>query len=147
MERTARGAHPWVVTYTSDTLRRSHRSLRELASCLCAEATTIHAASHAERERRMAELLRRIRRDALPHLDHDEQALYSYIHSRDRLAIESMKFDREAIGRWVDRLARDSLENGELACTLCGLAALLTVYVDKEERLFLPMLEAVPWSA
>jgi iron-sulfur cluster repair protein YtfE (RIC family) len=137
------------VTYHSDTLRRSHRSLREVASCLCAEATTIHAASHAEREERIAELLRRIRRDVLPHLDHDEQALYSHIHARagDSLAIESMKFDREAIGRWVDRLARESLENGELGCILCGLAALLTVYIDKEERLFLPMLEAVPWSA
>jgi hypothetical protein len=137
------------VTYHSDTLRRSHHSLREVASCLCAEAATIQSAPHAERERRMAELLHRIRRDVLTHLEHDERALHSHIHTRagGSLAIESMKFDREAIGRWIDRLARESLENGDLACTLCGLAALLTVYVEKEERLFLPMLEAVPWSA
>jgi hypothetical protein len=117
------------VTFELDTLRRRLGSLRAASGRLSAIAAELARIPPAVREERLAEALRLLAVDVLPRLE-------QVIDSR-------LEVDRRAIGEWADRLVASSSDDvDELQRLLYGLAALVEVAVETEERLLVPQLES-----
>jgi|SRR5579885_1783801 len=124
------------------------RNLREQSAAFVAEPSADNG----------ARLLTLLREDLLPHAEGEERALYPLIDrilrtARNGRATETMSVDHEFITEYVDWIGaalhslpessgmqRDLLLS-QLRRYLVQLEAVLNLHLEKEERIFLPMIE------
>ena len=103
-----------------------------------------------EREALVGRVLDFLRNTLLPHAEWEEQVLYTAVGELlgDAKATATMSRDHVAIGRMVEALAETDLEDiARLQELLYGLHALITVHFEKEEEIYLPLLDARPDAA
>ena len=100
-----------------------------------------------EREVVVGRVLDFLRDMLLPHAEWEEQVLYTAVGELlgDPQATATMSRDHVAIGRMIEALAdTDSNDIGRLQELLYGLHALITVHFEKEEEIYLPLLDTRP---
>ena len=103
-----------------------------------------------EREALVGRVLDFLRNTLLPHAEWEEQVLYTAVGELlgDAKATATMSRDHVAIGRMVEALAETDREDiARLQELLYGLHALITVHFEKEEEIYLPLLDARPDAA
>lgn len=101
----------------------------------------------AERAALVESLLEFLRGTLLPHAEWEEQVLYRAVGELlgDARATAAMTRDHVAIGRMIEALGEtDTTDIARLQELLYGLHALITVHFEKEEEIYLPLLDARP---
>lgn len=100
-----------------------------------------------ERRTVVRRVLEFLRRTLVPHAEWEEQVLYTAVGELlgGPEATATMSLDHVAIGRMIDALAEtDPGDVARLQELLYGLHALITVHFEKEEEIYLPLLDGHP---
>ena len=100
-----------------------------------------------ERAALVGRVLEFLRGTLLPHAEWEEQVLYTAVGELlgDARATAAMTRDHVAIGRMIESLGEtDTADIARLQELLYGLHALITVHFEKEEEVYLPLLDARP---
>jgi iron-sulfur cluster repair protein YtfE (RIC family) len=100
-----------------------------------------------ERAAQVGRVLEFLRGTLLPHAEWEEQVLYTAVGELlgDARATAAMTRDHVAIGRMIEALGEtDTADIARLQELLYGLHALITVHFEKEEEIYLPLLDARP---
>jgi iron-sulfur cluster repair protein YtfE (RIC family) len=100
-----------------------------------------------ERRELVGRVLDFLRGTLVPHAEWEEQVLYTAVGELlgDAQATATMTRDHVAIGRMIEALAETDLDDiARLQELLYGLHALITVHFEKEEEVYLPLLDARP---
>ena len=100
-----------------------------------------------ERAAQVGSVLEFLRGTLLPHAEWEEQVLYTAVGELlgDARATAAMTRDHVAIGRMIEALGEtDTSDIARLQELLYGLHALITVHFEKEEEIYLPLLDARP---
>src|SRR5579864_2867776 len=138
------------MSKVSDAFRYHHRQLAEELAQHTAALTG--GASQGDPE----PLVRFLRRELLPHATGEERSLYPVVEpllKAHGMATATMRMDHRAIERYIQALeraaadARDTREAGraqarrDLARLAWQLQAVFEVHLEKEEQIYLPLLE------
>ncbi len=131
----------------TEAFREEHRKLLVHVEQIRLAASEITELSVQERETLVARVLDFLRNTLVPHAEWEEQVLYTAVGELlgDAKATATMSRDHVAIGRMLDALAETDRENvARLQELLYSLHALITVHFEKEEDIYLPLLDARP---
>ena len=131
----------------TEAFRAEHRHLIAHVDNIRVAASEIPDLAPEEREAVVGRILAFLRGDLVPHAEWEEQVLYAAVGDLigARAATATMSRDHVAIGRMVDALAEaDSHDVPRMQELLYGLHALIRVHFEKEEEVFLPLLDARP---
>ena len=131
----------------TEAFREEHRHLLVHVDYMRAAAGEVADVSVEEREALVARILDFLRSTLVPHAEWEEQVLYTAIGELlgEPAATATMSRDHVAIGRMIDALAEaDPANTSRLQELLYGLHALIIVHFEKEEEVYLPLLDAHP---
>ena len=131
----------------TEAFREEHRHLLVHVDQIRVAAGEVSDLAVEEREAVVGRVLDFLRNMLLPHAEWEEQVLYTAVGELlgDAKATAIMSRDHVAIGRMVEALAETDLEDiARLQELLYGLHALITVHFEKEEEIYLPLLDARP---
>jgi iron-sulfur cluster repair protein YtfE (RIC family) len=131
----------------TEGFHEEHRHLLAHVDQIRAAAGEVSDLAVEEREAVVGRVLMFLRNMLLPHAEWEEQVLYTAVGELlgDPQATATMSRDHVAIGRMIEALAEtDSSDIGRLQELLYGLHALITVHFEKEEEIYLPLLDARP---
>jgi hemerythrin-like domain-containing protein len=132
-----------VATETAP-VRTEHERLLGHAEHLRVAALELPALSNEERRELLDRILDFLRRPLQAHYESEEHGLYPHVAGLlgDPQATAPMVYDHLAIRRLTDELGDASIHDvPRLQELLYGLHALITVHFQKEEGLYLPLLE------
>jgi iron-sulfur cluster repair protein YtfE (RIC family) len=131
----------------TEAFRDEHRHLMAHVGQIRLAAGEVSDLAVEEREAVVGRVLDFLRNMLLPHAEREEQVLYTAVGELlgNAEATATMSRDHVAIGRMVQALAETDLDDiGRLQELLYGLHALITVHFEKEEEIYLPLLNARP---
>lgn len=127
--------------------REEHRHLMAHVDRIRLAAGEVRDVPAGERAALVDEVLEFLRGTLLPHAEWEEQVLYTAVGELlgDARATAAMTRDHVAIGRMIEALGEtDRADIARLQELLYGLHALITVHFEKEEEIYLPLLDARP---
>jgi iron-sulfur cluster repair protein YtfE (RIC family) len=131
----------------TEGFREEHRHLLVHVGQIRVAASEVTELAVEEREALVGRVLEFLRKTLVPHAEWEEQVLYTAVGELlgDPRATASMSRDHVAIGRMIEALAETDLGDvARLQELLYGLHALITVHFEKEEEIYLPLLDARP---
>lgn len=131
----------------TDAFRDEHRHLMVHVGEIRIAAGEVGDVGVEEREALVGRILDFLRNTLLPHAEWEEQVLYAAVGELlgDPQATATMSRDHVAIGRMIEALADTRPDDiARLQELLYGLHALITVHFEKEEEIYLPLLDARP---
>jgi iron-sulfur cluster repair protein YtfE (RIC family) len=131
----------------TEAFREEHRHLLVHVDEIRIAATEVTELAIEEREALVARVLDFLRRTLLPHAAWEEQVLYTAVGELlgDRRATATMTRDHIVIGRMIEALEEADLSNvTQIQELLYGLHALITAHFEKEEEIYLPLLDSRP---
>ena len=134
-------------TRPTEAFRDEHRHLMVHVGQIRLAAADVGDLTTEEREAVVGNVLDFLRGTLLPHAEWEEQVLYAAVGELlgDARATAAMTRDHVAIGRLIDALAETgSSDVARLRELLYGLHALITVHFEKEEEIYLPLLDERP---
>lgn len=127
--------------------REEHRHLMAHVDRIRLAGGEVRDLPPGERAALVTEVLDFLRGTLLPHAEWEEQVLYTAVGELlgDARATAAMTRDHVAIGRMIEALGETDLADiARLQELLYGLHALITVHFEKEEEIYLPLLDARP---
>jgi iron-sulfur cluster repair protein YtfE (RIC family) len=127
--------------------REEHRHLMVHVGQIRVAAGEVSDLAPEERESVRGRVLDFLRGTLLPHAEWEEQVLYTAVGDLlgDAQATATMSRDHVAIARMIEALAETDVDDiAQLQELLYGLHALITVHFEKEEEIYLPLLDARP---
>jgi iron-sulfur cluster repair protein YtfE (RIC family) len=136
-----------IVAKPTEAFREEHRALMADVEQIRVAASEMTELAPEERETVAGRILEFLRRTLLPHAKWEEQVLYLAIGELlgDPKSTATMSHDHVAIARMIEALAEaDPKDVTRLQELLYGLHALITVHFEKEEEVYLPLLDARP---
>ena len=131
----------------TDAFREEHRHLLVHVEHIRIAAREVTDLPIDERRAVVGRVLDFLRGTLVPHAEWEEQVLYAAVGELlgNPRATASMARDHIAIMRMIDALADTDPEDvARLQELLYGLHALITVHFEKEEEVYLPLLDAQP---
>lgn len=131
----------------TEAFREEHRELLVHAEQIRVAASEVTELEVEERDAVILRVLEFLRETLLPHAKWEEQVLYMLVSGLlgDRNATVTMSHDNVAIARMTEMLAEADREDvARLQELLYGLHALIGVHFEREEELYLPLLDARP---
>lgn len=131
----------------TEAFREEHRQLLVHVGQIRVAASEVTELAVEERQTVVGRVLEFLRGTLVPHAEWEEQVLYTAVGELlgDPKATATMSRDHVAIGRMIEALAEADPGNvAQLQELLYGLHALITVHFEKEEELYLPLLDAQP---
>jgi iron-sulfur cluster repair protein YtfE (RIC family) len=131
----------------TDAFRDEHRHLLVHVDEIRIAASEVTELSVEERELVVHRVLDFLRGTLLPHAAWEEQVLYTAVGELlgDRRATATMTRDHIVIGRMIEALEEADLSDvTRIQELLYGLHALITAHFEKEEEIYLPLLESRP---
>ena len=135
------------MTSSTEPFRDEHRHLMSHVDQIRLAAGDVGDLGAEEREAIVAHVLDFLRNILLPHAEWEEQVLYTAVGELlgDAQATATMSRDHVAIGRMIEALAEADVDDiARLQELLYGLHALITVHFEKEEEVYLPLLDSRP---
>jgi iron-sulfur cluster repair protein YtfE (RIC family) len=135
------------VNRPTEAFRDEHRHLLVHVDQVRVAAGEVSDLAVEEREALVGRILDFLRKTLVPHAEWEEQVLYGAVGELlgDPKATATMSRDHAAIGRMIEALAEtDPGDIARLQELLYGLHALITVHFEKEEEIYLPLLDARP---
>jgi iron-sulfur cluster repair protein YtfE (RIC family) len=138
---------PEGETRPTETFREEHRHLLTHVEQIRIAANEVTELGIEEREAVVGSVLEFLRKTLLPHAEWEEQVLYTAVGELlgDEKATATMSRDHVAIERMIDALEEaERADVARLQELLYGLHALITVHFEKEEEIYLPLLDARP---
>jgi iron-sulfur cluster repair protein YtfE (RIC family) len=141
------------MTAPTDLLRQEHRQIRSRLASIRALADRVDDMPVAHVERELEQSLAFLERGLLPHALGEDAVIYPVVGRvlGDLRSTATMSRDHLEIVRLVDQLAHLARRCTEPATrrvrrdlrrTLYAIDAVVSLHVDKEEELYLPLLEA-----
>ena len=127
--------------------REEHRHLMAHVDRIRLAAGEVRDLPPGERAELVTQILEFLRGTLLPHAEWEEQVLYTAVGELlgDARATAAMTRDHVAIGRMIEALGETDLADiARLQELLYGLHAVITVHFEKEEEIYLPLLDARP---
>jgi iron-sulfur cluster repair protein YtfE (RIC family) len=127
-----------------NSLRAEHERLLDHVEHIRLTAVELPALSYEERRAVIGRVIAFLNGGLAPHAEAEERALYPHVASilGDPRATAPMRYDHVAIRRLTSRLAEASVHDTPLLQELLyGLHALITTHFQKEDELYLPLLE------
>ena len=127
--------------------REEHRHLMAHVDRIRLAGGEVRDLPPGERAALVTEVLDFLRGTLLPHAEWEEQVLYTAVGELlgDPRATAAMTRDHIAIGRMIEALGETDLADiARLQELLYGLHALIAVHFEKEEEIYLPLLDARP---
>ena len=127
--------------------REEHRHLMAHVDRIRLAGGEVRDLPPGERAQLVTQILEFLRGTLLPHAELEEQVLYTAVGELlgDARATAAMTGDHVAIGRMIEALGETDLADiARLQELLYGLHALITVHFEKEEEIYLPLLDARP---
>jgi len=127
--------------------REEHRHLMAHVDRIRLAGGEVRDLPPGERAALVTEVLDFLRGTLLPHAESEEQVLYTAVGELlgDARATAAMTRDHVAIGRMIEALGETDLADiARLQELLYGLHALIAVHFEKEEEIYLPLLDARP---
>lgn len=134
-------------TRPTEAFREEHQHLLVHVGQIRVAASEVTELAVEEREAVVGRVLEFLRKTLVRHAEWEEQVLYTAVGELlgDPKATATMSRDHVAIGRMIEALAETDLGDvARLQELLYGLHALITVHFEKEEELYLPLLDAQP---
>jgi iron-sulfur cluster repair protein YtfE (RIC family) len=131
----------------TEAFRDEHRHLMVHVGQIRVAASEVTDLAVEERRTVVGRVLEFLRGTLMPHAEWEEQILYTVVGELlgDPKATATMSRDYVAIGRLIEALAETDPEDvARLQELLYGLHALITVHFEKEEEIYLPLLDAQP---
>lgn len=131
----------------TEAFREEHRHLLAHADQIRAAAGEVADLAPPERTALIAGILDFLHETLVPHAEWEEQVLYAAVGKLlgSTAATATMSRDHVAIRRIIDALEEaDPANVTRLQELLYGLHALLLVHFEKEEEVYLPLLDARP---
>lgn len=131
----------------TEAFRDEHRDLLVHVEHIRIAASEVTELAVEERDTLVGRVLEFLRETLLPHAEWEEQALYTAVGELlgDPKATATMSRDHIAIRRMIEALGETDLADvTRLQELLYGLHALITVHFEKEEEIYLPLLDARP---
>jgi iron-sulfur cluster repair protein YtfE (RIC family) len=139
-----------IAALPTEAFREEHRGLLAHVEQIRVAASEMTELAVEEREMVIGRVLEFLRNTLLPHAEWEEQVLYMAIGDLlgDRKSTATMSRDHVAIARMIEALAEADLTDvARLQELLYGLHALISVHFEKEEEIYLPLLDARPGMA
>ena len=133
-----------MTTFSAAALHEEHAHLHAEVDHMREAARELPRLSPDERAAIVSRILDFLRGTLLPHAEAEEADLYAEVGRLlgNARAIEPMIHDHRAIKRLIDALGRAPTDPpDELQELLYGLATLIDVHFEKEEEIYLPLLE------
>jgi iron-sulfur cluster repair protein YtfE (RIC family) len=134
-------------TRPTEAFREEHRDLLSHVEQIRIAASEVTELGIEERGAVVGRVLEFLRKTLLPHAEREEQVLYTVVGELlgDEKATATMSRDHVAIERMIDALGEaERADVARLQELLYGLHALITVHFEKEEEIYLPLLDARP---
>ena len=131
----------------TEAFHEEHRHLLAHVDQIRVAAGEVSDLAVEEREVVVRRVLDFLRDMLMPHAEWEEQILYTAVGELlgDPQATATMSRDHVAIGRMIEALAEtDSNDIARLQELLYGLHALIRVHFEKEEEIYLPLLDTRP---
>lgn len=131
----------------TEAFREEHRHLLAHVDQIRAAGGEVTDLSLEERQALVGRILDFLRKTLVPHAEWEEQVLYAAVGKLlgDTTATATMSRDHVAIRRMIDALAEaDPSDVARLQELLYGVHALIVVHFEKEEEIYLPLLDARP---
>ena len=128
-------------------LRDEHRHLLAHVDQIRAAGGEVADLAPEERESLVGRILEFLRGTLVPHAEWEEQVLYAAVGKvlGNTAATATMSRDHVAIRRMIDALAEaDRADVTRLQELLYGLHALIVLHFEKEEEIYLPLLDERP---
>lgn len=125
-------------------LREEHRRLRQDLRHIQAAAREIPDLSPDERSLLVDRVLDFLRGTLLPHAAAEEEGLYAEVRRvlGDPRVTDTMAYEHQAIERMTNALATTPVAwTAQVQELLYGIAALIEVHFQKEERIYLELIE------
>ncbi len=149
------GREPWperraTPTAPADAIRAEHRELLPHLDHLRALADDVTTLPPQELSERLRAVLGFLREVLLPHAEAEDETLYPVVDRVLRAlggTTRTMSIDHRAVGAMIDELAGlaeaepDDRTRRRAQRVLDGLEALVRVHFDKEEEVYVPLLE------
>ena len=133
-----------MTTYSTNAIHEEHEHLHHEIGHMRDAARELPTLSPEERTLLVHRILDFLRGTLLPHAEAEEIGLYAEAARLlgDPRAIEPMIHDHRAIARLIDELARTPADRpDDLQALLYGLATLVEVHFEKEEEIYLRLVE------
>lgn len=127
---------------TIDTLHQQHEHLRVGLGEIRASARELPNLAPGERSLLISRVVEYLRRTVLPEATVEERGLYAEVRRvlADPKVTETMEYDHRAIEALAEALAGTPVRWTEsLQQLLYGIAALIELHIDKEERIYLEL--------
>jgi iron-sulfur cluster repair protein YtfE (RIC family) len=131
----------------TEAFREEHRHLLAHVDHIRTAAAEVADLSPAERGDVVGRILEFLRTTLVPHAEWEEQILYAAVGKLlgSAVATATMARDHYAIRRMIDALAEaDTADVTRLQELLYGLHALIVIHFEKEEEVYLPLLDERP---
>ncbi len=131
----------------TEAFREEHRHLVAHVDQIRAAGGEVVDLAPEEREALVGRILEFLRKTLVPHAEWEEQVLYAAVGKLlgNTAATATMSRDHVAIRRMIDALAEADPSNvTRLQELLYGLHALILVHFEKEEEVYLPLLDTQP---
>jgi iron-sulfur cluster repair protein YtfE (RIC family) len=131
----------------TEAFRDEHRALLVHVEQIRVAASEVTELTVQEREMLVGRVLGFLRTTLLPHAEWEEQVLYTAVGELlgGQKATATMSRDHVAISGMIEALAEaDRADVTRLQELLYGLHALITVHFEKEEEIYLPLLDTRP---
>jgi hemerythrin-like domain-containing protein len=133
-----------IETSTIDTLHEQHQHLRLALGEIRAAARELPNLAPGERSLLISRIVEYLKGTVLPEATVEEQGLYAEVRRvlADPKVTETMEYDHRAIEAMAEALAGTPVRWTEsLQQLLYGIAALIELHIDKEERIYLELVE------
>lgn len=131
----------------TEAFHAEHLELLDHVDHIRATARDLPTLTAEERTARRDDILRFLREELVPHAAAEESFLYPKVSDvlGDPRATATMRHDHVAIGERIEALARAGItDTSTLQEVLFGLHALIAVHFEKEEQVYLPILDTEP---
>jgi hemerythrin-like domain-containing protein len=133
-----------METLVPHALRQEHERLRIQIQHIRAAARELPDLSPDERSLLVARVVEFLRGTLLPHAAAEEQGLYSEVRRvlGDPRVTDTMEYDHRAIESMTEVLAATPIRwTEQLQEDLYGVSALIEVHLEKDERIYLELVE------
>jgi len=131
----------------TEAFREEHRRLLTHVDQIRAAGGEVTDLAPEERKALIGRILEFLRTTLVPHAEWEEQVLYAAVGKvlGSTAATATMSRDHVAIRRMIDALAEaDPSDVARLQELLYGLHALIVIHFEKEEEIYLPLLDERP---
>jgi iron-sulfur cluster repair protein YtfE (RIC family) len=131
----------------TEAFHEEHRQLLEHVEYIRVTARELPGLGAEERSARRRRILDFLQEVLLPHAGAEERFLYPKVAEilGDRRSTDTMSRDHVAIGERIEALgAAEVTDTATLQELLFGLYALIAVHFEKEEEVYLPLLDGEP---